>query len=250
METDLKLLTARINDLIRLCEKRGEAIFSDFLDGGSAAFAEDELRSAYGYNTMLFGGYAGAERRIFGIFPEWREAEEEEFPITALRIDAPRFRSLTHRDYLGTLMSLGIDRCKTGDILTDEDGAWVFLREDIAEYAERNVNKIANIGVKTHLESMSGFTPPRIKTVERACVCASARLDAVTASALNLSRGAAEKLISGGCVKVNHRETLDRSKQLSQGDLLSVRGKGRFILKEIGANTGKGRLHIIIEKFV
>lgn len=248
MNTDKKLLLAKTEDLFTLCDKHCEAKFSSFLDGAETAVIEDDFSVPYGYNTMFFGGYEGAERKIFGVFPEWEEADTDAFPISIVRFDAPKFRTLTHRDYLGTLMSLGFDRSKTGDILVDDLGAYAVLMSDIAEYAVRNVNKIANIGVKTHI--IENFTPPKPKTAEKMCVCASARLDAVIAAALNLSRTVSEKLISNGNVKVNHRETLDRSKQINEGDLISVKGYGRFILKETGGKTGKGRLHITVEKFL
>lgn len=89
------------------------------------------------------------------VFPEWQESEESEVPISVIRFDVPKFRKLTHRDYLGTLMSLGIDRSKTGDILTDDEGAYVFVMSDIAEYVARNVNKIANAGVNTKIVDMA-----------------------------------------------------------------------------------------------
>lgn len=248
MNTDKKLLLARTKDLFTLCDKHCEAKFSGFLDGAQAAVIEDDFSVPYGYNTMFFGGYEGAERKIFGVFPEWEEARSDEFPISVVRIDAPKFRTLTHRDYLGTLMSLGFERSKTGDILVDDNGAYAVLMSDIAEYAVRNITKIANIGVKIY--KAEEFTIPKPNTMEKTCVSASVRLDAVTAAALNISRTVSEKLISGGSVKVNHRETADRSKQINEGDLISVKGYGRFILKETGQKTGKGRLHITVEKFL
>lgn len=250
MNNDEKLLLARTDDLFKLCERHCEMKFSSFLDGGETAFLEDEFHIPYGYNTMMFGGYDMAERRMLGVFPEWQEADASEFPISVIRFDVPKFRSLTHRDYLGTLMSLGIDRSKTGDILTDDNGAFVFVCSDIAEYVARNVNKIANIGVDTKIVKPEEFAPPKPKTEERTCVCASLRLDAVVAAALNISRASAEKLIGAGHVKINHRETLERSGQVNEGDLLSVRSYGRFILKDIGNTTRSGRLHITVEKFV
>ena len=135
-------------------------------------------------------------------------------------------------------------------ILTDDEGAYVFVMSDISEYVARNVNKIANAGVNTKIVDMADFIPPKPKTTEKMCVCASLRLDAVVAATLNISRGNTEKLISSGYVKLNHREVLDRSKQVGEGDLLSIRNYGRFILKDIGNNTRKGRLHITVEKFV
>lgn len=250
MDSDSKLIKARTEDLFKLCDKHCEAKFSQFLDGGEIAVIEDEVGISYGYNTMFFGGYEGAERKIFGVFPEWQEAAESDFPICVLRFDVPKFRTLTHRDYLGTLMSLGLDRSKTGDILIDGDGAYVFVESSIAEYVARNVNKIANIGVKGHIVDTESFVAPRPKTTEKMCVCASLRLDAVLAAALNISRTTAENLIREEKVKVNHRVFTDRSRQVNTGDLLSVRGYGRFILKDTGNSTRKGRLHITVEKFV
>lgn len=250
MNADKKLLIAKINDLFSLCDKHCEPKFSPFLDGGEAAVIEDEFRIPYGYNVMYFGGYENAERKMFGVFPEWLEAEEAGFPINVLRFDVPKFRKLTHRDYLGTIMSLGIDRNKTGDILTDDEGAYAFVSGDIADYVVRNVTKIANAGVKTHIIDIDNFRPPKPKTTERMCVCASLRADAVVAAAFNISRGSVEKLIAAGALKINHREVMDRSTQITVGDLLSVKSYGRFILKDAGNNTRKGRLHITVEKFV
>ncbi len=250
MNTDSRLLIAKTEDLFKMCDKHCEAKFSPFLDGGEAALIEDEFNMPYGYNTMFFGGYDGAERKMLGVFPEWQEADMVEFPISIIRFNVSKFRKVTHRDYLGTLMSLGIDRSKTGDILTDDDGAYVFVSEDIAEYVSRNINKIANAGVSVSQVNKLDFTPPKPKTAERGCVCASLRLDAVIAAAFNISRASAEKLIREGYVKLNHRETIDRSRQVDTGDLVSVRNHGRFILKDTGNNTRKGRLHITVEKFL
>lgn len=250
MDTGSKLLIAKTGDLFSLCDKRCEANFSSFLDGGEIAVIEDEFHIPYGYNTMFFGGYKDAERKIFGVFPDWQEAAEEDFPISVIRFDAPKFRSLSHRDYLGTMMSLGIDRSKTGDILPDSEGAYVFVSSDIADYIVRNMKKIANTGVKGHIVNIGEVVLPKAETVEKMGVCASLRLDAVIAAALNISRTNAEKLIKEGYVKVSHRGTTDRSGQVEVGSLISVRNYGRFILKDTGNNTRKGRLHITIEKFV
>lgn len=250
MNTDTKLLKAKTEDLFTLCSRHCEPKFSQFLDGGEIAVLEDEFHMPYGYNTMFWGGYDGAERRILGVFPDWQEAKRTLFPMCTLRFDAPKFRALAHRDYLGTLMSIGLDRSKIGDILTDEEGAHVFVCADIAEYVVNNVTKIANAGVKVHIVDIGEDANPTVNTKQETCICASLRLDAVVAAAFNISRAAAENLIKEGYVKVNHRETPDRSKQVEVGSLLSVRNYGRFILKDTGNNTRKGRLHITVEKFV
>ena len=242
-------MLARTEDLFSLCEKYCTPRFSSFLDGGEIAVLEDNFITG-GADTMLWGGFEGAERRILGVFPEWSEPEAAEFPITALYIKNNGSRELSHRDFLGTLMSLGIDRSKTGDIVTDEGGAYIFLSSDIADYAAQNITKIASCGV-----SVRRAEPDEIKNVSKKMqsmelVCASLRLDALCAAAAGISRQAASRLISGGMVKLNHRPVTDGSKAVCEGDLLSLRGYGRFILSRCGAMTRKGRIHITVNKFI
>lgn len=247
---DSKLLNARVGDLFSLCDKRCEAQFSPFLDGGECAWIEDSFKMPSGYNTMMFGGYKGAERKIFGVFPHWEECDINAFPISVIEFKVPKFRTLTHRDYLGTLMSLGIDRNKTGDILVFDEGAFVLVQRDIADYVVSNVTKIANAGVKAKIVALNDFIPPSPKTKAVSCVAASTRLDAVLAAALNVSRNISERLVKEERVKVNHRLVQSRSMDIKEGDLISAGGYGRFILKEIGRETQKGRLHITVEQFI
>ncbi len=247
---DKKLIQARADDLFDMCERRGTAVFSAFLDGGEAAFIDDVFHISRSENAMLFGGYNGAERKMLGVFPEWEEKDGASFPITVIRFDAPKFRTLTHRDYLGTLMSLGIERNKTGDILTDDTGAYVMVESGISDYILNNINKIANTGVKGRVISAADFVPPKPETQEKQCVAASERLDAVIAAVYGISRAQSEKLVKGGAVKVNHRETLSGSALLNEGDLVSVRGMGRFTFKSADGATMKGRLHITVLKYI
>ena len=250
MKTDDKLLIARTLDLFDLCEKYASPRFSPFLDGGELAVIEDNVSFPYGYNVMLWGGYEGAERKIIGVFPDWSETDTALFPITALLIKNNGMRELSHRDYLGTVMSLGIDRSKMGDIVVNDDGsAYLFFTEDIADYVADNITKIANSGVSVSkvlgvIEKIS----PKLKPMS--LVCASLRADAVIAAALKESRQTASRLIGAGNVKINHRPITDGSKPLKEGDLISVRGYGRYILSGEGANTRKGRIHITVNKFI
>ena len=247
---DKKLILARADDLFNMCERRGAAVFSSFLDGGEAAFVDDSFHVSRSENAMLFGGYDGAERKMLGVFPEWEEKNGASFPISVIRFETPKFRTLTHRDYLGTLMSLGIDRSKTGDILTDETGAYVMVESGISDYILNNINKIANAGVKGRIIQTAGFEPPKPKTEVKQCVVASERLDAVIAAVYGISRAQSEKLVKGGAVKVNHRETVSGSALLNEGDLISVKGMGRFTFKSADGATMKGRLHITVLKYI
>lgn len=250
MTAEDKLLIAKTEDIIRLCEKYSCARFSNFLDGGEIALLEDEFHFPYGYNFLFFGGSKDCERKILGVFPEWEDAEETAFPISVLKIEGGFKRQLTHRDYLGTVMSLGIERGKTGDILIDGSCAYVFVYDDVADYIKDNITKIGNQGVKITVTELSDFTAPERKFERIETVCASMRLDAVAAAAAKLSRQESARLIESGKVKLNYREVYEVSKPVKEGDLISVRGSGRYILSETGNETRKGRLHIILNKYI
>lgn len=250
IDSSAKLLIAKTTDLFRLCDKYACARFSDFLDGGELAIVEGEFHAPYGYNVMKFGGYADSERKMIGVFPEWEEAQECVFPIKVLKIESGIGRELNHRDYLGTFMSLGIDRSKTGDIIVDGKKAYVFVCEDIAEYIRTNVRKIGNQGVKIEISEISEIEVPEPKLQRMSEVCASMRLDAVAGAAAGVSRSVAANLIRGGKVNVNHRPCEDVSKPVKEGDLLSIRGYGRFIASKVTGETRSGRIHIELLKYI
>lgn len=249
-DTDEKLLIARCEDLFSLCDKYCCPRFSGFLDGAEQALIQDKMVFPYGYNTMIFGGFADAEKKILGVFPEWMEANTEEFPIKCLKIEGGFTRRLTHRDYLGTIMSLGIVPSKLGDIIVSEGFAYALLHSDIADYVAENVHKIGNQGVKiTIIDDMSEIhIERRYKTF--GTVCASERLDAVAAAAANVSRSISAGLIESGKVKLNHREITKTSVSVKEGDLLSIRGHGRFLIDKFGSETRKNRLHIIFKQYI
>ncbi|MCX7714719.1 MAG: YlmH/Sll1252 family protein [Clostridia bacterium] len=243
-----KLLIARINDLIKQCDKYGRARFSSFLNPAEQVQIEEYF--AREVNMHFFGGYEGAQRCMLGIFPDWQEPEEDVFPVTVLKIFSRFGEGLSHRDYLGGVLSLGIDRCKTGDILVEEDGAFVFVSDDIAEYIKSNLRKIGNHGIGVDTVDLGQIVLPKEKTEIFETVAASARLDAVLAAALRISRNNCAKLIKAGKVQVNYKPCEDLSCNLSVGDLICARGFGRLKLDDIGTTTRSGRLHISLKRYI
>lgn len=247
MTGQCKMLIAKTEDLFSLCDKYACARFSPFLDGGEIADIRDNMHFPYGYNVMFWGGFEDCERKILGVFPEWEEASTDKFPLSVIKFTSNFSKKLSHRDYLGTIMSLGLDRGKTGDIIIEQNDAYVFVCDDIAEYICDNVRKISNIGVKAEILGNDKFSIPERKYRIVETTCASLRLDAVISGALNISRNESMRLIGAGKVKLNYREELHSSKCLKEGDLISVRGYGRFFLDEAGNETRKGRLHITVK---
>ena len=246
-----ELLIAKTEDLFSLCDKYAEPRFSQFLDGGELAYIEDNFHIPYGYNTMFFGGFPNCERKVLGVFPEWSGAEECLFPISVIRISGGYNRELTHRDYLGTMLSLGIDRSKTGDIIIDEDGfAYAAVMTDIAEFIAENIKKIGNQGVKTEIVANVGELNPKRRFMQISVVCASPRADAVVGAVTKLAHSASAKLITGDKLKVNHRPVTDTSHQIKEGDLLSIQGFGRFVFEGAEGTTRSGRTHISVKKYI
>ncbi|MBQ8637065.1 MAG: hypothetical protein IJ423_03640 [Clostridia bacterium] len=241
-----KLLIRRISDIAALADKYNTPRFSDFLDEAEQA----EVRASYlDNNGVWFGGYETAARRMLGFFPEWCEKDYSEFPITAVKIENKGTKKLTHRDYLGTIMSLGIERKKIGDISVSTKGAYVFVLKDMADVV-CGIEKISNCGVRCKEVSFAECEIAASEFEMRDIVAASMRLDAVLAALLKLSRKNASDLITGGKCAVNHMLTERSDLILNQGDLLSVRGFGRAEIAAVGSKTRSDRLHITIKKFI
>jgi len=249
MNEEEKLLEARTEDQFRLCQKYAAPRFSQFLNEAEIGTVKEFVKGRQDCNWAFFGGNEDNERCIFGVFPEWEEPDNESFPIAILKAQAGFNRELTHRDYLGTVLSLGLERSKVGDILVRDKTAYIFVMEDIADYIIFNLKKIANCGVKIKRVDKAEKLPEREYKFMNA-VAASLRLDAVLASSLKLSRKEASMAVLSGKVSVNHKPITDVSFLLKEGDLMSVRGEGRIILEETGTQTRSGRIHILLKKCV
>lgn len=242
-----KLIIDRVSDLTLMCERKCEPQFTDFLDGEQIRIIKENcLRGDLQFK--FFGGFSDAERKMLGVFPEW--ADEFEFPILVLEVSHSFGGELSHRDYLGSLMGLGIERKKTGDILIKENTAYIFVAESVSAYVRDNLSKIGSRGVKVKIKEISDIEVPEKKFLKLDAVCASMRLDAVVGAAANISRSKASEFITAGLVKLNHREEQITSKSVREGDLLSVRGYGRFLVDEVGGETRKGRIHISLKKYI
>ena len=250
MLSENKLLTARAEDLFRLCDKYSQPQFSHFLNENEQAVLQREIGDRYGYNVMYYGGYSEAQRKLFGVFPEWEEPSGKAFPIKTVKITKTYKKELSHRDYLGSVMSHGITREQIGDIVIDENTAYILAMEDIADYIALNITKIGNVGVKAEGVETDEVITPEIKFKTINTVAASLRLDAVVAAMLNVSRKESASMILSGNVSVNHIPSQDTARQLKTDNVISVRGFGRYIFEGVHGTTGSGRIHIIIKKYI
>lgn len=250
MDAQEKLLISKTEDLFSLCEKYAAPRFSGFLDGAEQAIIADNVIFPCDYNVLLFGGFNDAEKKIMGVFPQWTEPCTTEFPITCLKIEGGFTRKLNHRDYLGTIMSLGLTPAKLGDIVVNDGFAYAFVHSDMAEYVEDNLHKIGNQGVKVSLIENSEMIEITRQYKSYGAVCAAPRLDAVVGAAVNISRAQSAALINAGKIKLNHREITHTAETVKEGDLLSIRGHGRFLVDTFDGTTRKGRMHITFKQYI
>lgn len=241
----------RITDILTACERKYESHFSLFFDAESVLALQSYIHPEDGTECAFFGGYTGAERCMFGAWPEYEsEGIYERFPMELLEIVCPPQAKLSHRDCLGALLGLGIKREMLGDILCDERLFYVFASSKISDYIVANLEKIGSAGVKIRKLSIAEFAPPEPKTQTKGIFVMSNRLDAVLAGALDLSRAKAAELIRSERVSVNHALKTDVSLKVNEGELLSVRGFGRLRIGEEGNKSRKGRTYLEIIKYI
>ncbi len=241
-----ELLAAKLRDGYALSQKR--PYFLGFLDEGEAAFCEDALMRRKDVRWMFWGGYEQAERRLLGLFPEYLDPGEEHFPLAALTFSFREEDPLSHRDFLGAFMALGIERSVVGDILVGKGRCVAFVRREMEGYFLQNLRKIGRVGVR----AASGAEEPlplHREFLELSGVVASERLDCLVGFLCRSSREKAAALIVSGMVMRNHREILSVSEHVKEGDVLSIRKQGKFIIDRLGPVTSKGRLSVRCRKY-
>lgn len=261
---ELKLFYARLDDL----EKRAlgnNLAHSSFLTP-SEVYKAEKYFEAKGNKEKIcfFGGYFGAVRKQIFLLPQYIvdsvedeaslfvliESELEE-SICTLKIKGSGFRTLTHRDYLGSILSLGVEREKLGDIcIIDDNSAIVFCCNEISNYLMFELDSIGNDKVKIEKIAVDKNMESTQKFQSFTDTVASERLDCVVAAIFNLSREKAQNLIKGGFVDYNYEQATKIDVKTEAGDVISARGYGKFIIRDVSQATKKGRLRLFADKYI
>lgn len=239
---------ARIRNLFELCERTGTPKFSDFLSEEEAARAAG-IAGHGGLPFRFWGGYEGAGRVMLGVFPDWMEPETGAFPIVGCTFTYPAAYELTHRDFLGSLMGQQLRRELIGDIVVTPGEAYVFSDDRVEKVLLTQMDRIGRVGVSVKKGVPDGISVEQ-KFKEISGTLASLRLDAAVALCCGVSREKASALITGGLVQRNHLAAENVSAALSDGDVLSIRGKGKFRLETDGSLTRKGRVAVRILQYL
>ncbi len=251
MKKEEQLILAQAEDKIEQSRTRGYITWTPFLDSHQQSVLRKALaREDTGVSLEFYGGYDDAERVILACAPPYLQLEEAE-PLTVLRVSRVKSggKPLTHRDYLGSLIGLGIRREMTGDILVREDGADIIVLRDIAEFILNNYNKAGKTELSVEQKSIGELIVPPVRSVTVHTTVASLRLDNILSSGFGISRTKAGAAVRAGLVSVNHTEAEKPDMNVGEGDLVTMRKSGRIRVTQVGGRSRKDRVYVTLEKY-
>lgn len=250
MNSEDEKLKKRFLELSNRSNLENRYIFTNFLGLSELSVFYESTKEMGNLPYEVFGGYEDAERVLirFGSFESL--GYEEPYPIAILEISPliEKFSDdLTHRDFLGALMNLGIEREVLGDILLKKNKAYLFCLVSMKEYIINELSKVKHTSVKIRETDSLPETDKYVPT-ESLIQVASLRLDAVIARTYNLSRNDAVELFFEKKVFLNGRLIESNSKAVTSGDKVTVRGFGRFEISEVAGISKKGKQNLKILK--
>lgn len=240
-----ELCAKRLLDLSKQADIKGIPTFSDFLNLNELNIYHTKKNTFY-CKSECFGGYDSAERQMIAFIPDALMFEWS-YPIRCIRITPkyPKFaEKLTHRDILGALMHLGIERKCLGDILCFEKEYYVFCDETICDFIFTELTKVRNTMVDLSEETEYEHLQANIEFEEQYDMIASNRIDAIIAKACHLSRSEASEYLTSERVFINGKCITNCNQTCPDGAIVSVRGKSRFIFEDCNTTSKKGKLRV------
>lgn len=262
-----ELLLARLEDKIQQAADNYMLTAGDFLDMHQRKIASEYCKSRrLPVKVLFYGGYEDAERCMPVFLPdyiempaagEWQVPEEVADLVRIVRVTVPKGgRALTHRDYLGSLLALGLDREVTGDILVRQPdertgcGADIIVETGVAEFIEMHYDKAGRTNLSVEILPVDKLDIGVQNITRKRDTVASLRLDNIVSSAFALSRAKAAEAIRRGIVSVNSMEALKVDQEISEGDKIVLRGKGKVVLAETGGRSRKDRIIVTYNIYI
>lgn len=247
-----KIFAGRVLDKGIQTAKQQRVVLTPFYDPHQQKVAEDVLRKVADITFYAFGGYCGAERVRIAIMPPFYKQETVDMEIEYLKLTGNfKFVSLSHRDVLGAFLSLGIKRESLGDILVSEDdGVRLIVTKEVVPFIISNLTQVHQATVKAEIIKSEEFKTPPKRVKEIKGTVASLRLDAVSSLGYSASRTKMASVIKAEHVKVNWQPVKNPALSVKEGDVISVAGKGRIEINNVGGESRKGRLRITLKKYI
>ena len=252
-----KMCLAQIIDKIEMSRTRGKIECTDFLDMYQVSLAESFLKKNQIQNYKLYGGYPDSERKILIAYPENYTEEmiaknySKFLKVVKIELTEEDKGKFTHRNYLGGIVKLGLKREKVGDIVVAEDGADIIVVSEFAEILKKELPTLTRFeNAIITINEITEIRKKEIKIENIEIIVPSLRMDNIVSDLARTSRSKAAQIIAQERVFINGQNETKVSKQIKLGDIITIRGKGRFIIKEFKGTTRSGRTVILIEKYV
>lgn len=228
--------------------------YTSFLTEEEQISCTDILRKYKNLNFKFYGGFQNSIRNILSVYDSDFEPLYADFPVSVLYISIPNKNSvsLAHGDYLGSLLGLGLKRKVIGDIIVKDNGAYVALCENMAEYIKLNLDRVGREKCTVSDAENINDIDAANRMTEQVIIITSNRLDCFVSALVRLSRFKSSEFIKQGKVYINNSQTFDTHKKLNTNDIITLRGHGKFLLTEAPENadkTSKGRLKITVNKY-
>ena len=253
---DDKICLSQVLDKIEFSKNRNKIEYTDFLDMYQISLVENFLRKMQFKNYILYGGYEDAERKILIVYPEKYDMSMIEknynkiLKIVRITLAEEEQGKYTHRNYLGGIIKLGLKREKVGDILVSDDGADIITLEDFSNILKEQLPSLTRFeNSKIEIHELKDLRKKEIKMETIKIIVPSFRLDNFVSDLARTSRSKAVQIINQERVFINGQNETKPSKQLKLNDILTIRGKGRFVIKEFAGNTRSGRTVVVVEKW-
>lgn len=252
-----KLLIAKLQDKIKHCKNRNKIVNTEFLNLHQKNLIQSKLNELKTQNYIFNGGFEEAENKVLILYPEKLTEEivlnsiNEIINVIKITLPNELIGQYEHRDYLSTVMRLGLGRERIGDIIVYENEAYIIVLEENADYIKDSLKEFTRFK-KSKIEIIDvneiKSKTPELKQIE--IHVSSNRLDSIVSEIAKTSRSKAEELIKNERVSINCKFEYKSSKQVNIGDIIIVRGSGKYILDEIKENARTKRLTITLKKYV
>lgn len=244
-----RILGSHVLDKCEQVLKYHQTQATDFLNPYQIELVEPLIEQIAEINFKKEGGYSQAERKRLVIFPEYLFPDLVESQIKIYQLDGNfAFQKLSHRDFLGALMGLGLKRKVIGDILVHSDFAQIIVAAEIEDIIELQLDKVHQVPIEISEISKEEIVKPTRHEKEILTTVASMRLDAVASSGFGDSRNKMSRDIESQKVKLNWKVETDPAAEVEIGDLISVRGRGRVKVAEDRGISNKGRIKLTLKR--
>ena len=243
-------LQARLRELNSRAQRRGMVGCTGFLTPAEQQWALADSRQTGLDGLVLWGGPPQSERKMAFFFPDWADPEDYPYDEAAGVHLTARFGAPTHRDVLGAVLALGVERHAVGDIAVMGEEAWFIALAPVARLAAQSLERVGRAGVRAELTPWQSVPAPVAETRPVRFTVQSLRLDAAVSGLFRLSRTEAQNAVAAGRVSLNHLECQRADARVAAGDVIALRGEGKGRICTCDSLTRKGRVAVEAERWV